>query len=158
MATGVPTSCSPTMIWIGLLIMLAGKLNQYGMVSWFGKEFSSYLTGMPGIAIYVLVGGVYFFIHYFFASATAHISALFPLSLALLAGGGVPVLPAAPDRSEPVRSSALPPAAQRERQPHGLRFFSSPSPRLQAPTGASPPGPPHPERGAPGRCPAPPRA
>ena len=31
----------------------------------------------------------------FFASATAHISALFPLSLALLAAGGVPILPAA---------------------------------------------------------------
>ena len=26
-----------TMIWIALLIMLAGKLNQYGMVKWFGQ-------------------------------------------------------------------------------------------------------------------------
>ena len=39
-----------TMIWIGLLIMLAGKLNQYGMVAWFGKEFSGHLEGLPGIA------------------------------------------------------------------------------------------------------------
>ena len=84
-----------TMIWIGLLIMLAGKLNQYGMVSWFGAEFSGHLKGLPGIVIFILVAAVYFYIHYFFASATAHISALFPLSLALLIGGGVPALPAA---------------------------------------------------------------
>ena len=84
-----------TMIWIGLLIMLAGKLNEYGMVSWFGKEFSGHLKGLPGIVIFILVAAIYFYIHYFFASATAHISALFPLSLALLVGGGVPALPAA---------------------------------------------------------------
>jgi len=79
-----------TMIWIGILIMLAGKLNQYGMVSWFGKEFSGYLQGMPGLAIYILVAAIYLYVHYFFASATAHISALLPLSLALLIAGGVP--------------------------------------------------------------------
>jgi DASS family divalent anion:Na+ symporter len=84
-----------TMIWIGLLIMLAAKLNQYGMVSWFGKEFSGYLQGMPGLAIFILVAAIYVYIHYFFASATAHISALFPLSLALLVAGGVPAFPAA---------------------------------------------------------------
>ncbi len=84
-----------TMIWIGLLIMLAGKLNQYGMVSWFGKEFSGHLKGLPGIVIFVLVAAFYLYIHYFFASATAHISALFPLGLALMIGGGVPALPAA---------------------------------------------------------------
>jgi divalent anion:Na+ symporter, DASS family len=89
------TSAWDTMIWIGLLIMLAGKLNQYGMVSWFGKEFSSHLQGMPGLAIFMLVAAIYLYIHYFFASATAHVSALFPLSLALLIGGGVPPFPAA---------------------------------------------------------------
>ena len=84
-----------TMIWIALLIMLAGKLNQYGMVKWFGQEFSGYLKGMPGLAIFMLVAAIYLYVHYFFASATAHISALFPLSLALLIGGGVPAFPAA---------------------------------------------------------------
>jgi DASS family divalent anion:Na+ symporter len=79
-----------TLIWIGLLIVLAGKLNEYGMVKWFGNEVGAYLQGIPRLAIYVLVAAIYFYIHYFFASATAHISALFPLSLALLVGGGVP--------------------------------------------------------------------
>ncbi|HEU5296583.1 MAG TPA: DASS family sodium-coupled anion symporter [Burkholderiaceae bacterium] len=79
-----------TLIWIGLLIMLAGKLNEYGMVKWFGNEFSTHLQGIPRLTIYILVALIYFYIHYFFASATAHISALFPLSLALMVGGGVP--------------------------------------------------------------------
>ena len=79
-----------TMIWIGLLIMLASKLNEYGMVAWFGKEFGAHLEGHRLIVVYVLVAVIYFYSHYFFASATAHISALFPLSLALLIAAGVP--------------------------------------------------------------------
>jgi len=79
-----------TFIWIALLIVLAGKLNEYGMISWFGKLLSAHLQGLPGFAVYVLVALIYFYIHYFFASATAHVSALFPLSFALLVGGGVP--------------------------------------------------------------------
>ena len=60
------------------------QAQRIGMVSWFGKEFSGHLKGLPGIVIFILVAAIYFYIHYFFASATAHISALFPLSLALL--------------------------------------------------------------------------
>ena len=84
-----------TMIWIGLLIMLAAKLNEYGVVKWFGQEISVHLQGMPRLAIYILVAAIYFYIHYFFASATAHISALFPLSLALMVAGGIPAFTAA---------------------------------------------------------------
>ncbi|OLL31177.1 anion permease [Burkholderia sp. SRS-W-2-2016] len=84
-----------TMIWIGLLIMLASKLNEYGMVAWFGKEFGAHLEGFPPLAVYMLVAAIYFYIHYFFASATAHISALFPLSLALMVAAGIPPFTAA---------------------------------------------------------------
>jgi DASS family divalent anion:Na+ symporter len=84
-----------TMIWIGLLIMLASKLNEYGMVSWFGKEFGAYLEGFPRLAVYMMVAAIYCYIHYFFASATAHISALFPLSMALMVAAGIPPFTAA---------------------------------------------------------------
>jgi DASS family divalent anion:Na+ symporter len=79
-----------TMIWIALLIMLASKLNEYGLVSWFGKEFGAHLEGHRLIVVYALVAVVYFYSHYLFASATAHISALYPLSLALLIAAGAP--------------------------------------------------------------------
>jgi DASS family divalent anion:Na+ symporter len=84
-----------TLIWIGLLIMLASKLNEYGMVSWFGKEVGVHLAGFPRLAVYMLVAALYFYIHYFFASATAHISALFPLSMALMVAAGIPPFTAA---------------------------------------------------------------
>jgi DASS family divalent anion:Na+ symporter len=84
-----------TMIWIGLLIMLASKLNEYGMVSWFGKELGVHLQGYRMIVVYAVVAIVYFYSHYFFASATAHISALYPISLALMVSAGIPVFVAA---------------------------------------------------------------
>jgi divalent anion:Na+ symporter, DASS family len=84
-----------TLIWIGLLIMLASKLNEYGMVKWFGNEFGVYLEGYRLLAVYALVAAVYLYSHYFFASATAHISALLPVSLALMIAAGVPAFPAA---------------------------------------------------------------
>jgi DASS family divalent anion:Na+ symporter len=84
-----------TMIWIGLLIMLASKLNEYGMVSWFGKEFGAHLEGFHRLAVYMMVAAIYCYIHYFFASATAHISALFPLSMALMVAAGIPPFTAA---------------------------------------------------------------
>lgn len=84
-----------TMIWIGLLIMLASKLNEYGMVSWFGKEFGAHLEGYHRLAVYMLVAAIYCYVHYFFASATAHISALFPLSMALMVAAGIPPFTAA---------------------------------------------------------------
>jgi divalent anion:Na+ symporter, DASS family len=84
-----------TLIWIGLLIMLASKLNEYGMVKWFGGELGVYLEGYRLLVIYALVAAVYLYSHYFFASATAHISALFPVSLALMIAAGVPAFPAA---------------------------------------------------------------
>jgi DASS family divalent anion:Na+ symporter len=52
-----------TMIWIGLLIMLASKLNEYGMVSWFGKEFGAYLQGYSRLAVFMMVSVIYFYIH-----------------------------------------------------------------------------------------------
>ncbi|CAB3751304.1 DASS family sodium-coupled anion symporter [Paraburkholderia humisilvae] len=84
-----------TLIWIGLLIMLASKLNEYGMVAWFGKTFGVHLQGLPRLAVYMLVAAIYVYIHYFFASATAHVSALFPLSLALMVSADVPPFVAA---------------------------------------------------------------
>jgi len=89
------TSAWDTMIWIGLLIMLASKLNEYGMVKWFGAEFGPLLEGYSKYAVFVLVCLIYFYVHYFFASATAHVSALFPVCVALMVAVGVPAFPAA---------------------------------------------------------------
>ena len=110
-----------TMIWIGLLIMLAGKLNEYGMVDVVREGVQRAPEGMPGIVIFILVAAIYFYIHYFFASATAHISALFPLSLALLIGGGVPAFPAAIGARRPEQHQRLPDAVRHRIGPGDVR-------------------------------------
>ena len=84
-----------TMIWIGLLIVLAAKLNEYGMIAWIGKALGAYLEGYHRFVVGVIVVAIYFYSHYLFASATAHISALFPVSLTLLIGAGLAPFPAA---------------------------------------------------------------
>jgi DASS family divalent anion:Na+ symporter len=65
------------------------------LVTWFGEAFGTTLEGRSTATILVLVTAISFYVHYFFASATAHISALFPMSLALLIAAGVSPLAAA---------------------------------------------------------------
>ena len=77
------------MIWIGLLIMMAGKLNSLGLVGWFSGQMSGMLEGTSTVLAYIFVVGIYFYAHYFFASATAHIGALYAASLAILIASGV---------------------------------------------------------------------
>jgi DASS family divalent anion:Na+ symporter len=77
------------MLWIGLLVVLAGKLNEYGLVTWVGETFGVVLEGRSPATAFLLVAALYLYVHYFFASATAHISALYPVALALLITAGV---------------------------------------------------------------------
>ena len=83
------------MIWIGILIMMAGKLKSLGLIGWFSGEMGGMLDGMPKEAAYVVVVAIYFYAHYFFASATAHIGALYSASLAILIASGIKPFPAA---------------------------------------------------------------
>jgi DASS family divalent anion:Na+ symporter len=84
-----------TMIWIGLLVVLASKLNEYGLVEWFGGTIEQSLGGLTALSAFVVVSAVYLYVHYFFASAAAHISALFPVAFALIVAAGFPPLSAA---------------------------------------------------------------
>lgn len=77
------------MVWIGLLIMMAGQLKTLGLIDWFGGEMSALLGGTSTVVAYALVVGAYFYLHYLFASATAHIGALYAVSLAILIASGV---------------------------------------------------------------------
>ncbi|WP_041577538.1 anion permease [Bdellovibrio bacteriovorus] len=68
-----------TVTWFSSLVMMATFLNKLGVVAWFSKTVESSIAHwdlgwMQAAAILVLL---YVFIHYFFASNTAHISALF---------------------------------------------------------------------------------
>jgi DASS family divalent anion:Na+ symporter len=68
-----------TVTWFASLVMMATFLNKLGVIAWFSGEVQGSIKGMglgwvEASAILVLI---YVYIHYFFASNTAHISALF---------------------------------------------------------------------------------
>jgi DASS family divalent anion:Na+ symporter len=84
-----------TLIWFAALVMMASFLGKLGLIGWFSSSIkdSIGLLGigwMGGTAILVLV---YFYAHYFFASTTAHITAMFGAFYAAgLALGAPPML------------------------------------------------------------------
>ncbi|MCL5951913.1 MAG: anion permease [Chloroflexi bacterium] len=79
------------LVWFATLVTLAAGLQQVGFVKWFADLASAPLKGMDPVVIMVLLVALFYFIHYFFASLTAHTTAVLPLVL----GVGVKLLPAA---------------------------------------------------------------
>jgi DASS family divalent anion:Na+ symporter len=68
-----------TITWFAALVMMAGFLNKLGLIGWFSGVVESYILGLGvgwQLSVLVLVG-IYFYAHYFFASTTAHITAMF---------------------------------------------------------------------------------
>ncbi len=68
--------------WFGTLVALADGLGKVGFLKWFAALAAA---AMSGFSITMLVAGlilVFFFVHYMFASLTAHTTALLPVFLA----------------------------------------------------------------------------
>jgi DASS family divalent anion:Na+ symporter len=78
-----------TFIWFGTLIMISGFLSQVGLISWVRDKLSYGLVGVNPVVSIAVLSVIYFYIHYFFASATTHIAVLFPTFLALFIGSGM---------------------------------------------------------------------
>lgn len=79
------------LVWFATLVTLAGGLQQVGFVKWFADLASAPLKGLDPTVTMILLVALFYFVHYFFASLTAHTTAVLPLVL----GVGVVLLPAA---------------------------------------------------------------
>ncbi|MCB5364187.1 DASS family sodium-coupled anion symporter [Pusillimonas sp. CC-YST705] len=81
-----------TLVWFGALVMMAGQLNKHGVISWFSDGLKSGIlsSGMGWEAAAAVLVLVFLFSHYFFASTTAHISAMLLAFLTV----GVQLIPA----------------------------------------------------------------
>ncbi|OCR93478.1 DASS family sodium-coupled anion symporter [Campylobacter fetus] len=66
-----------TLIWMGSLITLAGGLSKLGFVTWFASWMSGTMGGLSWTLVMGILVLVYVFTHYFFASLTAHITAMY---------------------------------------------------------------------------------
>lgn len=84
-----------TLVWFSALVMMATFLNKLGLITWFGTNIATNLSGLDWpVALFSLVL-IYFYIHYAFASATAHVAALYSVFLAVAIQLGAPGLLAA---------------------------------------------------------------
>jgi DASS family divalent anion:Na+ symporter len=79
-------------IWYGGLLTMGELLNDTGVTKLFAESVGGMLGGLPWMTVLLLVLLIYFYAHYFFASITAHMLAMFPPFVALLIGVGVPPL------------------------------------------------------------------
>ncbi|WP_110114022.1 anion permease [Bacillus sp. CGMCC 1.16541] len=84
-----------TLTWFATLVMMANFLNELGMVAWFSDTVKQSVSGFSWIVALLLLALIYFYSHYFFASATAHISAMYAAFLAVMVATGAPGLLAA---------------------------------------------------------------
>ena len=84
-----------TIIWFGALIMMASYLNKLGLIGWFSSSIETGIgtLGVGWVGAVAILTLVYLYIHYFFASTTAHITAMFAAFYAVgLSLGAPPML------------------------------------------------------------------
>ncbi len=79
------------LVWFATLVTLAGGLSQVGFVEWVASGVASRLAGASPIVVVIVLVAAFFFIHYMFASLTAHTTAILPVFLAV--GSAVPEVP-----------------------------------------------------------------
>ena len=79
-----------TFIWMAVLIMLSDQLSKMGITGWFGDKLQKSIASFSWTTVFVLVSLFYFYAHYFFASMTAHISAMYGTFLVVAINAGAP--------------------------------------------------------------------
>ena len=85
-----------TMIWYGGLLMLADAISGAGSIQWLVNITTEILAELDKGLILAICGLFFFYIHYFFASTTAHLTAMLaPFILLLTQTLGFPAVPAA---------------------------------------------------------------
>ncbi|MBZ9557853.1 MULTISPECIES: DASS family sodium-coupled anion symporter [unclassified Modicisalibacter] len=81
-----------TLVWFGALVMMATQLNTLGVIDWFSGAIQQGIvsTGLGWPASTALLVLVFLYSHYFFASTTAHITAMMGAFLVVGLGLGAP--------------------------------------------------------------------
>ncbi len=79
-----------TFIWMAVLIMLSDQLSKMGITGWFGDKLQKSVAKLSWVSVFLLVSLFYFYAHYFFASMTAHISAMYGTFLVVAINSGAP--------------------------------------------------------------------
>ncbi|WP_128381335.1 anion permease [Streptomyces cavernae] len=84
-----------TLVWFSVLVMMAGQLQELGVIGWFSDSITDATSGVGWQTAFVILTLVYFFSHYLFASNTAHVAAMYTAFLAAAVATGAPPVMAA---------------------------------------------------------------
>ncbi len=82
-----------TFVWLTTLLTLSNFLTEFGMISWLSTHMQGMVSAYSWLTALVAIALFYFYIHYAFASMTAHISAMFsPFAMVAIASGAPPMM------------------------------------------------------------------
>ena len=88
-------ACWDSFFWVSALMQMAALIAEGGILHWFSGAISPSISGFPWQGTLIVVSLLYLYVQYFFASLTAHITALYaPFLLICLAAGVPPMLAA----------------------------------------------------------------
>ena len=79
-------------IWYGGMLRMGELLNATGSTRVLAENVAGMFVGIPWQVVLIAILIIFFYTHYFFASITAHMLAMFPPFVAVLIGIGVPPL------------------------------------------------------------------
>ncbi len=79
-----------TFIWFAHLLMISGFLAKFGIMALLGSKLKLLFVDFSPLMAVLMLSLIYFYIHYIFASATAHITVFFPTFVLLLMDVGIP--------------------------------------------------------------------
>ena len=80
------------LIWLSVLVYMAGQLSELGFIKWFSSSIGSALHGISWVWVLAVLMIVYFYAHYFFASATAHVTAMYAAFVSVAVAAGAPAM------------------------------------------------------------------
>ena len=81
-----------TIVWFSALVMMGSQLNQLGLIPWFSELVKGEIGGMSWTMAFPIIILVYFYSHYMFASATAHVASMYAALLGVGISVGIPPL------------------------------------------------------------------
>ena len=84
------TGAWDTVIWMGVLVGMAGQLSAKGFIPWFAKTVGASMAGMGWPTALAILVVVYLYSQYGFASMTAHVAAMYAAFLAVAVSLGAP--------------------------------------------------------------------
>lgn len=79
-----------TVVWMGVLVGMAGHLSSKGFIPWFAKAVGVSMAGFNWPVALAILFVVYLYSQYGFASMTAHVAAMYAAFLAVAVGMGAP--------------------------------------------------------------------